>query len=375
MAIVLDLQRAEDPRDAVHRAVQSLVEGQIVCLPTETVYSMAASAINASAVERLFSCMEGIGAKPALAVKSADEAMDYLCDASPLTSRFARQCWPGPVTLLTHCRHPDSAVVRLPHPVQQVLLGTECDIGLRVVKHAAVQSLLHYWSGPLVLIGMHTREREPITTGAAAAALTNGHASLILDDGQTRYGGPCTSVRIQGSRFQIVDHGVVEDDVIRQLAQPLILLVCTGNTCRSPMAEALLNQRLKASKKSERLGARVASAGLAAMEGERASSQAVEVLKRRGLDLSRHQSRCIDQSLLFSADLILTMTGNHAQAILRNFPQLADRVHPLRGDGGDVVDPIGGPLEVYESCAQQIDRELQRWVERLEADWLPVEES
>ncbi len=323
MANVLDLQRSEDPRDHVHRAVQSLAEGHVVCVPTETVYSLCANALDAQAVGKLMTALGDSGLKPSLSVKSADEALDFLCDASTLSRRLARQCWPGPVTLVTRCHHPDSAIIRLPKEVRGQLLGDNCEVGLRVVKHAAVQSLLHYWCGPLVMVGLTNENREPQTTSPAANRFDR-NVAIILDDGPTRYGGRCTSVRVDGSRFKILDHGVVEDDVIRQFAQPLILLVCTGNTCRSPMAEKLLVHRLtdNVNGSGKRLRARVASAGLAAMDGDCASPQAVEVLRRRGIDLSEHQSRCADQSLLLSADLILTMTNNHAQAILRSLPQL-----------------------------------------------------
>jgi protein-tyrosine phosphatase len=311
-----------------------------------------------------------------LAVKSCDEALDYLCDVSPLLTRLARHCWPGPVTLVASCAHPDSAVDALPLISRQCIMGEGKTIGLRVVKHLAVQSLLHYWEGPLVLLGLCDEHGNPITTGADAVKRVSQEVSLVLEDGPTRYGGRCTTVSVSGNRFRIVEHGVVEDEVIRQFSQPLILLVCTGNTCRSPMAETLLAHQLTdADAPGKKLSARVASAGLAAMNGDRPSPQAVEVMRRRGLDLSHHQSRCADENLLLSADLILTMTQNHLNAIVRNYPQLADRVHTLRHDGGDVVDPIGGPVEVYETCAKQIDRELAMWVEKLGNDWLPVEDK
>ena len=112
---VIDLQNAEDWRDVVHRAVQTLAEGGVVALPTETVYGLAASALDEDAVGRLLAMKGRAEAKPlTLAIKSADEARDYAPDLCPLGRRLARRCWPGPVTLVVDDSHPESLVRQLP---------------------------------------------------------------------------------------------------------------------------------------------------------------------------------------------------------------------------------------------------------------------
>ena len=105
--VVIDLRSAEDWRDVVHRAVQALAEGGLVALPTETVYGLAASALDEDAVCRLLAAKDRTAAKPlTLAIKSADEARDYAPDMCPLAQRLARRCWPGPVTLVVDDSHP-----------------------------------------------------------------------------------------------------------------------------------------------------------------------------------------------------------------------------------------------------------------------------
>src|SRR5690606_4482430 len=98
---IIDVRLAEDNRDTVHRAVQALAEGRLVGFPTETVYGIGACACHAEAVERLAATK---GRKPdapfALALKSHEEALDYVPEMSPLAQRLARRCWPGPVTLV-----------------------------------------------------------------------------------------------------------------------------------------------------------------------------------------------------------------------------------------------------------------------------------
>ena len=118
--LVIDIRSAEDTRDVVHRAVQALAEGRLVALPTETVYGLAASALDEQAVKRLIAVKNRPEGQPlTLAVKSADDALDYVPDLSLLGRRLARRCWPGPVTLVVEDRHPDSLIGQLPPSVRQ----------------------------------------------------------------------------------------------------------------------------------------------------------------------------------------------------------------------------------------------------------------
>ncbi|HCJ09787.1 MAG TPA: hypothetical protein DHW14_01275 [Clostridiales bacterium] len=149
-----------------------------------------------------------------------------------------------------------------------------------------------------------------------------------------------------------------------------ILLVCTGNTCRSPMGAVILAEHLRRAGLS---GLRVESAGTAAVEGAPASREAVEVMKERGLDLSGHRSRPLTKDLVSQARLILTMEKRHRDAVLEAHPEAADRVHTLKGfagtaeeEGGeDVADPIGQGPEAYRRAAEEIARAAAGVADRL----------
>lgn len=146
-----------------------------------------------------------------------------------------------------------------------------------------------------------------------------------------------------------------------------ILIVCTANICRSPVAAALLSDRLR------RQGLpdwRVRSAGTWAMEPRGASRYSIEVARREGLDLSRHRSTMIDERHLTDADLVLTMEVGHAEALRAEFPQQAHKVYMLAemvGHTYNIADPYGGPLEeyerMYEGLAEVIDNGLDRIIE------------
>lgn len=135
--------------------------------------------------------------------------------------------------------------------------------------------------------------------------------------------------------------------------------MCTGNTCRSPMAEAifreLASQHFQCA--PERLWDHdldVLSAGVAAGDSHPASSQSVTVLKKRGIDLSHHLSQQVSEKMLEGSDLIFAMTSDHLNVLHNARPDLAGKMRLLSNDGRDVIDPIGGSLNDYEQCAEMI---------------------
>src|SRR5262245_50391814 len=152
MPLVIDIRSAEDTRDCVHRAVQALAEGKLVVFPTETVYVVAASALDESAVTRLLAAKRRPAGQPplTLGIKSADEALDYVPDMTPLGQRLARRCWPGPVTIVCSNHHPESVLERLPQTVKRAVSPTGT-IGLRVPGHPCVLDTLKLIVGPVAI--------------------------------------------------------------------------------------------------------------------------------------------------------------------------------------------------------------------------------
>ncbi len=179
---------------------------------------------------------------------------------------------------------------------------------------------------------------------------------LVLDDGQSRFGVPSTVVKVGDRGFELLREGVVSEQTLRRLGSLVIMFICTGNTCRSPMAETLarklLADRLQCRPDElEDRGVLVQSAGLSAMPGGGAAHEAVEVMSNFGLDLSHHESQPLTGQMVRYADLILTMTRSHRQAILSQWPEAGPRTELLALDQSDIADPIGGVPEVYKKCA------------------------
>ena len=378
--VVIDVNSAEDSRDVVHRAVQALVEGKLAAIPTETVYGLAASALKAKAVLRLLEVKGRREGNPlALAIKSADEAEDYIPDMPTLGVRLARRCWPGPVTLVFDDNHPDSAVRQLPKEVQQVVCQSGT-IGLRVSAHPLVLEVSRLIAGPLALTSANRSGQPDLLTGRDVISQLGDDIDLVLDDGRTQYGQSSTVVRVHADRLAVLREGIVTQSHLRRLASLVIVVVCTGNTCRSPMAAALLRHRL-----AERLGCAVgdledrgvvvASAGLNAYGGGSAATEAIQTMSERGVDLSDHVSQPLTDRLARHADIIFTMTRSHREMLLAQWPEAASRTHLLCVDGRDVTDPIGGSREIYAACAKQIDAALAERVSELDIQSLAPEIS
>ncbi len=253
----------------------------------------------------------------------------------------------------------------------QAAVAPNNTLGLRVPAHPLVLDILRMLVGPVALTSANPQGgADPVTAEEVLAALGND-VDLVLNDGQSRLGQPSTVVKVGPKKLEILRAGVVSEQTLKRLSSMMILLVCTGNTCRSPMGEVMCRKLV-----ADRLGClpadlgdhgvMVMSAGLSAMMGARPSPEAVDVMDKMGLQLADHESQPLTTQLVRHADVIWTMTRSHRQSIVAQWPDASARTSVLALDQTDVADPIGGPLEYYQKCADQLKKLLAERVAELE---------
>ena len=148
----------------------------------------------------------------------------------------------------------------------------------------------------------------------------------------------------------------------------LVLFVCTGNTCRSPMAEGIYN----ALAIHNDLDSRAISAGVSTQEGMPASFGAQNAMAELGIDISLHSSQPLTNELLERADAVLCMLEAHAEIIKYRCPQYADKVMSLfeagHGKKGDIRDPFGGDENTYHETALQINAAIMAYLDKFEKE-------
>lgn len=379
MPKILDWKTADDPRDVIHLAVQAIVEGHLVAIPTETTYLIATSGISETGAEkmRLVSQACQSPTSPALLVRGLEEVYDYALEFSPTAERIARRAWPGPVKLASpvpaDIRQTGSLLNELPPTCQQLLAFDDSQL-LTVCSpsHDSIQQIRQLLPGPLITVeacdasGAYVTDVKSIGTDVL----------LAIDDGPTHYQSAASWVRIEYGTCSLISAGAVDQKNLETMSRFTVVFVCTGNTCRSPLAEKMMERRLSERWHAEN-GANipmpidVTSAGIAAMPGSPASENSQVIARENKLTLDDHRSRPFSEQLLESADLVLTMTGRHRAAIIDRWPQAAEKVFPLSGGNSEIADPFGSPLNVYRQCSTEIGECLDRWVDHIFASGLP----
>jgi protein-tyrosine phosphatase len=357
MTQVVAWQNGSATDDVVRLALQVLGDGGLVAFPTETSYVLAANGTSINAVANL-QLSHGQNAV-VVALKNAGTVSHWAPQLGLAGHRLAARLWPGPLNLVSNegvreCE----AVSKLAEPLANHIRFTN-QVELRAPDHEVASEILRAAPWPVVL----SLEEDSLLKGMRSPEdVIRGfgkETALVIDDGLCFFDQPSTKVKVEGDEWTILREGVLTSSVIQEQAACRIVFVCTGNTCRSPLAEALLKKRL-----ADRLGCVdselpkrgfvVLSAGLAAMIGEGAANEAIAVANRWGAHLENHQSKQATVDLLLQADYVFAMTRSHMNLLagMSSLPGCRPRL--LSPTDEDIADPIGGDDAVYEACARQI---------------------
>jgi protein-tyrosine phosphatase len=355
-AEVVSIFDVRDFDGQIRRGGDVLQSGGVVVLPTETVYGAAAALKNSKGLDRLRALPpEAARGKPLVVhLANSDDAKRFVGEIGDLGRRMIKKLWPGPVALVFDVPAGQQERAAGEWGVSVGELYEKGTITLRCPDHMVASEVIQYAGGPVVM-------RKIAGSGQSIEEMDAGwrdQVELIFDAGRTRYSKPSTILKVSGEKYEIARTGVYDQRIIENLLRTTVLFVCSGNTCRSPMAEAIARQQIAgklgvSEAELEKKGVVVLSAGSFAMPGAKATPAAVEALKLSGADLSRHRSRPLTVELIHQADVIYTMGRGHAQAVMALAPSAADKVATLDPDG-DIDDPIGGDVSIYHTLAGQL---------------------
>jgi len=362
---------AGEPDAAKIKEASALVDGgALVAFPTETVYGIACR-VNSASLARL---SELKGRRPekayTLHISQKSDLKKYVPTVGIRTQKLIEQGWPGPLTVVFELDGQDMAKQRnrLEREVFDSLYKDN-SIGVRCPDNTVASMLLGQTRNAVVAPSANITGRPAAVDAEEVLAQFSGEIELLLDAGACKYKKSSTVVKIGKKGLEILRPGVYSQTELEEMSQVKFLFVCTGNTCRSPMAEGMFCKYL-----AEKLGCRLDqlgkmgyktfSAGIIDAAGFPASPEAIAACAAKGIDIKAHKSRKLSERLVEESDFIFAMCRMHRERIIALSREAANRCM-LLAESEEVPDPIGRPQQVYNSCAELIEKAVKERIGEL----------
>jgi len=330
----------------------ALNAGRIVGIPTETVYGLAANNDSKDALSRLILLKNRPPAKLFTRhLSDRSELFEYAPDPRDLAKKLMDRYWPGPLTLVLDTAQGKSIGVRIP--------GLE--LTRRIIQASGV---------PVVIPSANFAGERPACSATEVAHLFSEKIDLIVDDGKTKLGDTSTVVKVSNNSISILREGIINKADIIKTASVKVLFICTGNTCRSPMAEGIF-KKMMADKLNCTIpelpyyGFLIQSAGISSPLGGKPSINAVRALDKWNIDIKSHKTRLLSKNLIQSADHVFVMTNAHRENLWSMMGLKTPNIKLLDQKERDILDPFGGSNPVYAQCASQIYTNILEIIEKL----------